>query len=164
MIRIERLDIAQQEDRRLVEATMRHPRIYCSIVDDSCPSRDKFRLPVGSFPILYCAVYDGDEYLGLFMLQQENGVTWEVHTCLLPEAWGNRAKKAAEVGRQWVWDNLGAERLITKVPKYNRLALKFAKCGGMVQYGLNPRSWKHHGKLWDMYLLGVSREEALCQQ
>ena len=163
MINVQELVITDANDRALIEATMKHPKIYAHISDDSCPARESFHLPAVAL-MRYLGIFDSEDYMGLFAIQQHNGVTWEVHTCLLPDAWGSRSKAAADAAIQWGWKHLKAERIITQVPKYNRLALRFAKCAGMIQYGLNPRSWKHHGKLWDVFLLGISREEALCQQ
>jgi RimJ/RimL family protein N-acetyltransferase len=99
-------------------------------------------------------------HLGLFMLVPENAICWKVHTCLLPLAWGKKAKKAARQGIEWVWKNMPAMRLVTDVPAYNRQASIFARWAGMTQYGLNPKSYQKNGKLMDVILLGISKPEA----
>ncbi len=112
------------------------------------------RLHPGLWPI---AVRDGEELLGLFVFEVRNAVEWTVHTCLLPNAWGPRAKAAALGVREWIWQNTDCQRITTHVPEYNRLALRFAKQSGLVQFGLNLNSWKKNDKLHNVIELGISR-------
>jgi RimJ/RimL family protein N-acetyltransferase len=108
-------------------------------------------------------VYDGGELLGLWMFTPQNAVCWEIHTCLLPCAWGRRAGEAARRMAEWVWANTPCRRLVTAIPAYNRLALRFAEAAGMRRWGLNERSFLKHGELQDQILLGLSPEGESCQ-
>jgi RimJ/RimL family protein N-acetyltransferase len=102
-------------------------------------------------------VRDGAEVLGLFMLVRHNAVTWEIHTCLLPSAWGRTIEAAREMAG-WAFAHMPCFRIITNVPAYNRLALKFAQRAGMIEYGTNYRSYLKDGRLWDQICLGLSKE------
>jgi RimJ/RimL family protein N-acetyltransferase len=145
------------DDEQLLTETMRHPRIYPHITDDSCPTSENFEAKI--LPgFLYLGVFDDDEYLGLFLVQQHNLVLYEVHTCLLPSAWGARASAAAKAVIRWMFENTTCQRFITAVPEDNPLALRFARNAGMVRYGVNPKSLQRNGILIDQTLLGLNKE------
>lgn len=147
------------DDLDIVTWTMRHRRIWPSISDDSSPARTEFRASPG---LTYLGMFDGDEYLGLFVLHQHNAILWEVHTCLLPLAWGSRAKACAKLCVEWVFANTECRRLITSVPQGNALAERLAESAGMVRYGINPRSFLKNGQELDQIMLGISKG-ATCQ-
>lgn len=145
-------------DVELIKRVMTHPQIYPSISDDACPPAEQFQ-PTMHETIHYMVVKDGEELLGLWVLSQQNSVCWEVHTCLLPCAWGDRAVLAAKTGLDWLWKNTSCQRLVTNVPEYNLLAYRFSKAAGFQLFGRNSRSFLKHGKLFDQLMLGVSRPE-----
>lgn len=152
MIRFERT-----RDTEMVQRIMTDRHVYPFIRDDFSPAADDYQ-PVMGEHVWYILVHDGEELLGLWALHPQNSVCWEIHTCLLPHAWGARASVAARSCLEWIWRNVpNAERVVTNVPAYNRLALHFAEKGGMEQYGVNPASFLHHGKLYDQIMLGISR-------
>lgn len=143
-------------DQRVIDETLRHPRVYRHIRDDFCPEDPRqFSAPAG--PFLYLAAYHGAEYLGLFMLQAHSAVLWEVHTCLLPTAWGGATLACTAACAQWMWERTPCQRLITAVPEGNELALRLARRSGMADYGVNPRSLQRGGRLLDQTMLGMSR-------
>lgn len=143
-------------DMATVRWIMTEPSIYRNIVDDGCPPSSEFQ-PADHPSIWYVLVRDSETPLGLWMLVPHNSFCYEVHTCLLPVARGQRARLAAGEFLAWVWSNTPCERLVTSVPAFNKLALKFAKEAGMVEYGINPQSFKRHARLFDQHLLGMSR-------
>lgn len=147
------------QDYGLIKQVISHPEIWKNAGDDFSGKAEDFK-PAESDQIWYVLVKDGPELLGLFMLVPENPICWKVHTCLLPCAWGRKAKQAAKEGIAWVWANMPAKRLITDVPEYNRQASIFARWAGMTQFGLNPKSYQKHGKLQDVMLLGLSKPGA----
>lgn len=146
-------------DWTLIKRIMTHPRIYPHITDDFAPPAAAFE-PVQSEELLYLLVREGDQALGLFLLEPRGGVTAEVHTCLMPKGWIRDSRAIAGQAMAWVWENCPQiERLTTTVPRNNSLALRFAQALGMVEYGVNPSSFKKGGKLMDQTLLGVNRPE-----
>lgn len=145
-------------DAALIRKVFTDPAIYPHITDDSCPSPDQWQ-PTMHEAVWYVLVKDGDELLGVWMLVPHNAICYEIHTCLLPASWGARAEQAAKELAAWVWDNMPARRVITNVPRCNRLALRFAKRAGMTEFGVNKRSFLKHGQLHDQIMLGISKGE-----
>lgn len=148
-------------DYELIRKVITHPRIYKHLVDDNSPARDDY-YPIEDEHIWYIVVREifpdagPEELLGLWMLHPHNSICWEIHTALLPNAWGERAHRAAGMVIEWIWENTPCLRLITNVPSSNRLALNYAKRAGFEQYGVNPASFRKDGKLHDQVLLGIS--------
>lgn len=143
-------------DPILLKRIITDPKLWDRISDDYCPSRDDFQPNPN---MLYVVVRDDQELLGLWAFHLHNAICWEVHTCLLPVAWGDRGRRAALEMAEWLWANTECLRLITNVPAFNRLAFKFAKAAGMEQYGVNKLSYMKQGKLRDQILLGLSKPQ-----
>lgn len=148
-------------DYELIRLIITHPRIWPHVGDDNAGSPEDFQ-PIEHSSVWYVVVRDLDELMGCWILVPENSICYDLHTCLLPNAWGPKATRAARELLSWVWTNTPARRLITRVPATNRLALRYAKRAGMLEYGLNPLSWLKGGILHDQALLGMSRPEILC--
>lgn len=169
MIRFER-----SFDYELIRRIITHDKIWPHISDDGSPAPDEYQ-PVESEAVWYVLAFDDLEILGLWMLHPHNSICWEIHTCLLPSAWGERALIAGRMLPDWIWEHTPCRRIITNVPAYNRVALAYAKRTGMQEYGVNPASFLRAGKLWDQVLLGISppsrteapgaigEEEMICQ-
>lgn len=147
-------------DYELIRAVITQPEIYKFISDDGSPPREEYR-PVESEAVWYVVVWDGNELLGLFMLVPENTVCWQIHTCLLPDAWGFRAQEAAKLLPAWIWEHTPCRRIVTNVPAPNRLALHFAVRAGMKIYGVNQASYLKHGVLCDQVCLGLSPDAGM---
>jgi RimJ/RimL family protein N-acetyltransferase len=143
-------------DYDLIESIMTHPQLYEAAADDFAPTRESFQ-PRTDSDIWYILVRFAGNVIGLFALAPQNAICWEVHTRLLPAAWGPIARAAAAALVPWVWENTGCRRLVTVCPSYNRLAIRFAERGGMTRYGVNPQSWQKGGALFDQVLLGISK-------
>jgi RimJ/RimL family protein N-acetyltransferase len=162
-------------DYSLIRKILTHPKIWPHISDDGSPAAAEFQ-PIQSEAVWYIVVRDGEEILGLWMLHPHNSICWEIHTCLLPIAWGERGLEAARLLGEWIQKHIPCRRVITNVPSNNRLALRFALEAGMTEFGVNPASFLKNGKLRDQVLLGISlpsRQEAqgsigkgeeVCQQ
>lgn len=104
------------------------------------------------------------EPLGVFFVHPRGAACMEMHTCLLPAAWGEKAANAAQMLLGWAFHKGNCRKMITLVPSYNRAALRFAKAGGMQQEGINRASYLHAGQMIDQIMLGITKEEWLCQQ
>ncbi len=150
------LTFERTSDLALIKLVMTHPRVYPHITDDGSAPVEEFHV-LEHPAIWYVLVKDDDELLGLFMFVSQNAVCAEVHTCLLPNALGARAKEAARGVVAWMFEQTTLQRIVTNVPANNRLALHYAKRGGMTEYGLNPKSFLKGGILQDQILLGLSR-------
>lgn len=143
-------------DFELVKSYITHPRVYEHVSDDSCPPASEFQ-PCESGMVIYALVRFDGEPAGVFMLVTENAVTLQVHTCLGPNAWG-KSVEAAKAAAEWVFSTTKFLRLNTQVPVCNKLAERLALKAGMTQYGLCPKSFLKNGRLWDIGLYGMSKE------
>ncbi len=149
-------------DWPLIRSIMTHPRVWPHISDDCTGPAEQFTL-VEHELVAYIVVEEDEKPLGLFLLEQHNGVHAEVHTCLLPVAWVRDSRAIATQAVAWLWENCPQlERLTTTVPQNNTLALRFAQALGMVEYGVNPSSVKKGGRLVNQVLLGMSRPKESC--
>jgi len=148
-------------DPALIRAIATHPQVWRHISDDHSPAVDDY-LPPDPRHVLYVMVRDiypdsgPEELLGFYLFHPLNSICWEVHTCLLPAAWGPRAQQAGCLITEWIFEHTPCRRIVTNVPVYNRVALAYAKRAGLVEYGRNPASFLKDGKLHDQILLGIS--------
>jgi len=148
----------RSHDRGLIRRIITAPTVWRMAADDGAPPAEKFR--IGDHESLwYVLAYDQDELLGCFALIPETSTCWQVHTCLLATAIlePGRSLAAASGLIQWVWDNTPCVRITTRVPEFNRLALRFAKMSGMIQWGVNEMSFLKHGKLHSQVYLGITK-------
>lgn len=139
---------------------MAHSALYDAGADDYAPTREAFR-PRTDEAIYYVRVDDGAGYLGLFVLAPQSAVCWEIHTRLLPCAWGDRALEAMRGIVAWAFAGgaPGCRRITGAVPRENRLAIRFALRAGFQLFGVNEKSYLKNGRLTDQILLGVSPAE-----
>lgn len=151
------VEVRRIYDEGLIRDTITHPKVYPAASDDGSPTVDSYKPPVSPY-VMYLGCYDDESrYVGLFMLVTVNVATVELHTFMLPKAWGPKAKACAAAAADWIWENTKFIRIITVIPDFNRLAIKFAETGGMSRYGLNPQSWLKNGKVFDTVLMGISK-------
>jgi RimJ/RimL family protein N-acetyltransferase len=102
--------------------------------------------------------------LSVFLAVPTNFVTYEIHTNILPEGRGKMAVLAANECTEWMFRNTPCMKLSTWVPENNRKAKMFALLCGMRVEGNSRLSFLKDGKLQDQFLMGLTREDWLCQQ
>ena len=146
----------------LIKRIITDKSVYSKASEDKSPKPEDYE-PVKDDRVYYLLAKNGMDILGLFVVTPENGVCYKVHTCLLPHSYGEKATVAAKELVEWVFQNLDCKRLITEVPEFNKLALKFALRSGMEKYGFNEKSWLKDGHLYGITLLGITNGGASCQ-
>jgi len=154
------IQVMRTHDMELVRRVVMHPAIWPHVHEDGT---DESWQPEDSDAMHWMAIRD-PEVLGVFLVHQRGAACFEMHTCIFPEAWGEKAKIAARKLLEWAFTETGCQKMITSVPAYNRAALRFAKAGGMQQEGINRASYLHAGQMIDQIMLGITKEEWLCQQ
>jgi|SRR6185312_4141696 len=148
--------IELSKDYELIRRIATHRLVYPFISDDFSPKADDYK-PIESEQIHYVVIWDETELMGMFVLVPENHVCAKVHTCLLPAAYGERARQCAKEAIEWAWTNTAYARIVTDIPDNNRRALKFSHDVGFQVYGVNPKSFMKSGILRDQILMGVSK-------
>jgi len=149
--------IERTRDWQLIKRIVTDRSVYPKISDDRSPCADCWE-PCKDEAMYYLLAKNKEDILGIFAVFQMNGVTFNVHTCLLPHSYGEKAARAAKELIDWVFSNLDCRRLVTEVPEFNKLALRFAQHAGMEKYGFNPGSYLKNGHLYGITLLGLSKE------
>ena len=157
----QKIVIERTKDLELIKRIVTDKSIYPRVTDDSSPDAESWK-PSKDENMHYLLAKDGEELLGLFAVVPQNAVCWSVHTCLLPKSYGEKATLAAKELIRWVFTNVSCLRLITEVPAFNKIALRYAERAGMTKFGFNPDSYLKNGKLQGLTLLGISKGE-LCQ-
>lgn len=150
------ITVERSTNYSLLSAIARNPVIYSRMIDDFAPRREDYYVPEGEH-LIYILVKRGGLPCGFFCFVPQNRVSYEIHTVLLPYAFGPQAIVAASLAKEWMWRNTDCRRIWTNVPVHNRLALRFAKAAGMTQFGVNEKSYLRGGALTDQILLGLSR-------
>jgi RimJ/RimL family protein N-acetyltransferase len=156
------MNLMRTHDMALVASIMRSPAIWPHVHDDGTPD-DWAPTDADSFHWMLVTL-DSGEVGGVFLLHALNSHCFEMHTCLLPHAWGEQAAAAAQMLAGHVFHELGGEKLVTNVPVYNRAARRFAIAGGMQHEGINRASFMKGGRMIDQVFLGITKQEWLCQQ
>ena len=148
-------------DEELIRGIVTHPAIWPHVSDDGS-QLESYSPPMDG--AAWLRVVDR-ETLGVYMIHQHNAVTFEIHTCLLPAAWGGKARQAGNLVLDWIFTNTQCQKLITQVPETNKLALRYAQRCGLVVEGKNRQSFLKNGELIDQIQLGITKKENdLCQQ
>lgn len=125
------------------------------MADDFAPERAVW-MPRYDPAIHYIAVFLKDDYLGLWIFMEESPVTWEIHTCLLPHAWGYSIPAFREL-LEWTWEQTSCRRITGKVPSFNVAAIRLARLAGFERIGIDRKSFLKNGHLRDRVLFGISK-------
>ncbi len=150
----------QLNDVEKVDAIMTHETIYPFVTDDGCPEASDFTSrPLLQNPNIYCL---GPNVTSLFIYVPVNSVTYDIHSHVLPES----RKQSIELvlaSAEYIFKQTKCLKIITWVPEFNKRALNLAlKCGCRLE-GVSHFSFQKNGKLYHQYLLGMTKEDWLCQ-
>ena len=144
-------------DYELVREIITTPGIWEYVTDDFSPSRNEFR-PTEHEGIWYILAGDNQNTLiGMWALVPQNGACWEIHTYMLPGSGFSARRTAARELADFLFSTTQCRRIVTNVPEFNRAARIFAKAAGMIEFGINPKSYLKNGVLFDQHLLGISK-------
>lgn len=158
------ITIERSHDYALIQRIITHPEIYPYVSDDHSPDPADY-WPMESAQMVYIVpMYNLIFPMGVFACHPHNSICYEAHTCILPDFRGERALMAAQASVTWFFENTDGLKVITHVPRYNRIAYHFSKKVGFKDEGINRASFLKDGVLHDQYLLGITAEEnSSCQ-
>lgn len=144
-------------DPETIKRIVTHPRIWAGLSDDFDGQPEEYEPQIHD-RVVYALPKDGDTVLGLLIFAMHSTICWEVTIMVLPAGLG-RALDIAEAGKRWIFGKTNCLRLIGRVIKTNRLALKLNKAAGFKVYGVNQGCVLVGGKLEDYVLFGLSRRD-----
>ena len=151
------MKIYPTNDLELIEKTMKHPSVFSKITDDQSAAHPEEWKPELDDEVTYLAVKEESIFLGIFVIVSKGDICSDIHSCLLPAAYGEKAIEALSAAIRWVWINTPCRRLIASIPDDNPLAYKLAKNVGMEDFGVNPNCIMRGGRLRSMKLVGISK-------
>ena len=155
------MNFERTHDMELVKDIVTRDSIYWRVTDDFAPTPEKWN-PLDDESMWYVTAKEEAALLGMFIFTPENSISWAIHLCLLPLAYGSKTRLALREVTEWIFKNSRCLRIVGSVPSYNRAAVKFAKDSGWKAYGVNEKSYLKHGRLWDQHLFGISKD-TVCQ-
>lgn len=155
------MELTRTHDMALVDCIVRHPAIWPHVHDEGTPED---WAPVDHEALYWMLARSDDLVLGVFLVHPLSQYCFEMHTCLLPQAKGPRAARAAQMLLAWAFIETPCRKMVTHVPVHNRAAFRFALAGGMQQEGINRASFAWNGGMVDQLSLGITKEEWVsCQ-
>ena len=142
--------------------------IWDAMQDDGSPKAseldfDAFMPDHVGNALIFVDVSYNDNLAALFMFHQTNAHTYDIHSALLPEFWGQSlAHLLGLEACRWMVENTPCEKITTSVPSFNNPAYNMALAAGMSVEGCNRMSFMKHGQLYDQTLLGFTKGEIQC--
>lgn len=157
----EQVRVQFEQDVSPLNSIVRRRDIYEATAEDGSPDPLDLDLAElsGNPSVRFVGAYAGEELAGFFLLTQMGSVLWQFHTAILPEHRGATAVVAAQRMLLLAFAQLGAEQIITFVPKFNRVASMYAGQIGLQRYGTVPQSFLKSGVAHDQILYGISRRQ-----
>lgn len=143
-----------------VSGFLRHPEIYPAMADDYSDVGMVQQAAVSLISGGVWAVQPSES--ALFLYFPRTLTWWEVHTLVLPEGRGKKAIEDGKAGLRWVFNNSSCEKVVSLVPEFNRQALLYAKRVGLTVEGINRKSFRKDGHLYDQIQVGICKED-ICQ-
>lgn len=151
-------------DAALIRSVITHPAVWAFVSDDMSGTPDDYEPPITD-GIHWVAIRDGDELAALFLFHPWNGITYEVHTCILPKWRGAKSREATAAAMAWIFTHSPCQKIVTQVATENAPALRLATDSGMTLEGMNTQSILRNNTLHDQHILGITRAEwEKCQQ
>ena len=150
------ITLEQTDDLAFVRSVFTHPKVWPFICDDGMNDPELYQ-PVNMPGVVYVMPRDAGLPMGCLMLVDQNAVTMELHSALLPQYRGAQTAQVFRALLAWLPEQFpGIRRLRTWVPGYNRPALVAARRVGFEECGKEPNAYLKDGALSDLHLFGVS--------
>lgn len=149
-------------DEELIRNIVTHDSIWEWVSDDGA-IKENYKVQLGD-GLVWLAVIDDEEVIGAFFLHQINYITWQVHVCMLPKAYGRKALKAASLMLEWIFGNSMCMKVVAHIQVKNIKAISYAKRIGFIEEGVCKNSILKNGELVDQKMFGLTKEEFICKQ
>jgi len=152
---------ATVSDNETIKAIYADESIWPSVTDDGALDIQaiNFTDALNNQGLYFIIIEDNNKPVGIFLFNPWNMACYEMHSAVLPEYRGEGSIEAARLAGMWMFSNTLCQKLITQIPVTNYAARALAKVGGMVQEGINRKSFLKSGKLIDQYIYGICKED-----
>ena len=100
----------------------------------------------------------------IFFLSPFTFGSYIVHTCILKALRGRKAIILGKKAINFCFNELNINKLVSYVPSYNRKALFYALLCGFKKEGLITKAYQLNSQLFDITVVGLTKEAWLCQQ
>ena len=146
------------EDLDFVNSVLRHDTIYPFIADDMFPPVDEFSLePLLINPGVYFLTTN--KYTVFVAIPIINNFVYEFHVNMIaPEGRGKVAVESTKEAVNYLFFGTHCLKLVSFIPVIYENVVKFACANGEQIEGTIKDAYLKNGKLYDMYLLGVTKE------
>lgn len=151
-----------KEDAELIDRLMTDRSIWEFISDDMCHAETFTVHELLVNNRIYVLLIDNES---LFLFLPINGITYDVHVCILPNKRGEMAINNSRQAYNFMFQNTVCQKIIAHIPCFNRKAYALSvRCGFRFE-GINRKSFLKHGSLYDQIMMGLCKEEVLlCPQ
>lgn len=148
------------EDLEFVDSVLKHDSIYPFISDDNFPPVDEFTIePLLVNPGVH--VLTTNEYSVFLGVPVVNTIVYDYHVNILPEGRGKIAVESNIQAVDYLFHETECQKLISFIPELYPNVLKFALANGEVEEGLLHKSFLKNGKLYNIHVLGITKEQWL---
>jgi RimJ/RimL family protein N-acetyltransferase len=160
-----KITIAETRDAELLDRIMRLPEVYDAMIFDGgiprgqITTRELVKDARNHF-VLVCAQRQPAGFVLAHWLSPHR---YDIHICLTPDCRGSLAISAGRRVRDYLFDVIGAERLLATAPGYNPACLVFAlRCGMKVEHR-TQNEFRKNGQSYGAAHVVLDRSEWLAQ-
>lgn len=100
---------------------------------------------------------------GAWLVKPWNNITYEIHGGVHPDYWGDSEPLYRAMGIH-LFKFTPCLKLIAIIPSCNPLVRKMAIRLGMAHEGTVKDSFQKNWKLYDQFIYGITKGDALCQR
>jgi len=150
------IKIATELDVPVLNDVYAHDDVWPWISDDYTPEKARYTLgsEVVSLP-RSLILTDGKGVAFLFKII--NGITFDVHIAILPDARGTHGIECGKMAVEWIFKYTTCRKIIGYLPVTNRRAIHYALKCGFEKEGCIKKSFFKNGELIDQHLVGRSK-------
>jgi hypothetical protein len=138
--------------------------VFADIIDDSFTTLDAFEDDLISMVCTPTNFFLCPATGCIFLLSPFSFGTYVVHTCILKKLRGRKAINLGKEAISYCFNELNINKLISYVPSYNHKALFYALLCRFKKEGLIKKAFQLNKQLFDVTVVGLTKEDWLCQQ
>lgn len=150
-----RIGLAQDMDE--LNGILKNPYIWAQLTESDIDPNEFYP---EMKPISFWMVAETDEICGIMLVLAENTATTLIHPYMLEKHKG-KGYYMIKAFFEWYLRNAKEEanKINAKIPAFNKAGRKVALKVGFKDEGVDRQSYLRDGKLYDQYLLGITRDE-----